>query len=153
MDPHPQWTQFFNFHIHFWWKVPPLEVHALPNGSTPPYGKFWICHWSVIDSQCCGLRICGSRRHALHMPTPRTKFFHFACIFTKKGLCQRPTPRLPGHHPLWEILDPPLLRVSLMYVFLINNSVVSGGTISRIFPFSTRWPRTCQGKILFPEWL
>ena len=32
----PYGTQFFRFHIHFHQKVPTLEVHAPPNGCTPP---------------------------------------------------------------------------------------------------------------------
>ena len=32
----PYGTQFFCFHIHFCRKVPMSEVHAPPNGSTPP---------------------------------------------------------------------------------------------------------------------
>ena len=41
----PYGTQFFHFHIHFCQKVPTLEVHTPPNGSTPPpYGKSWIRH-------------------------------------------------------------------------------------------------------------
>ena len=41
----PHGTQFFHFYIHFCQKVPMLEVHVPPNGSTPPYGKSWIRHW------------------------------------------------------------------------------------------------------------
>ena len=37
-------TQFFSFGIHFCQKAPVSEVHAPPNGSTPPYGKSWIRH-------------------------------------------------------------------------------------------------------------
>ena len=39
----PYGTQFFHFRIHFHRKVPTSEVHAPPNGCTPPYGKSWIC--------------------------------------------------------------------------------------------------------------
>ena len=35
----PYGTQFFCFRIHFHWKVPMSEVHAPPNGCTPPYGE------------------------------------------------------------------------------------------------------------------
>ena len=34
--PPPHGTQFFHFRIHFCQKVPVSEVHAPPNGSTPP---------------------------------------------------------------------------------------------------------------------
>ena len=39
MPPTPYGTQFFHFHRHFCQKVPTLEVHAPPNGSTPPTGN------------------------------------------------------------------------------------------------------------------
>ena len=40
----PYGTKFFRFHIHFCQKAPTSEVHAPPNGSTPPYRKSWIRH-------------------------------------------------------------------------------------------------------------
>ena len=51
--PPPYGTQFFCFHKHFHRKVPTSEVHAPPNGSTPPpYGKSWIrpAFCAVLDT-------------------------------------------------------------------------------------------------------
>ena len=45
--PPPHGTQFFRFRIHFHRKRPMSEVHAPPNGCTPPYGKSWIRHCLV----------------------------------------------------------------------------------------------------------
>ena len=41
----PYGTQFFHFRI-FAEKCPCRRSTHSPNGSTPPYGKSWISHWS-----------------------------------------------------------------------------------------------------------
>ena len=50
----PYGTQFFCFCIHFWWKVPTLEVHAPLMGPQPPHGtQFFIFAYIFGEKHLC----------------------------------------------------------------------------------------------------
>ena len=73
--PPPYGTQFFRFCIHFHQKVPMSEVHAPPNGCTPPLREILDPPLFVQSIQCAQNKIDVLYFH--HMLIKRIKFQGF----------------------------------------------------------------------------
>ena len=85
------------------------ETHPL----TPPGIPGFSVHWWICI------------QNFWYMPPMGPNSFIFTYIFTKSHLHQRSMPPKMGPHPLWEILDLPVVWAEIVLKFTTQNSILA----------------------------